>query len=129
MFHLHGLPGSLDRSTGVTPFPRTAGRIILLMLGVPWLIQRYPDSSRESAQRLGDSGHSELLPASTVERNRVLAISSIPPSCCSSSVKTTGEEPNGKNACLISLKIAFLHFSWSLANQAIVCCSSKMNKY
>lgn len=62
-----GLPGSLGWSTGVTPSPRTSGRIILLKLGVPWLIQRYSDSSRESAQRLGDRGHSELVLASTGE--------------------------------------------------------------
>lgn len=46
MFHLHRLPGSLDRSTGVTPFPRTSGRVILLMLGVPWLIQRHSEPGR-----------------------------------------------------------------------------------
>lgn len=33
-----------------------------------------------------------------------------------------------KNHAFISLKIDFLHFSWSPANQAIVCCSSKLNK-
>lgn len=81
-----GLPGSLGCSTGVAPFPRAAGRIILLMLGVPWLIQRCSDSTRENAQRLGDRGHTELLPASSGERT-LLATSSLPPSCPTSSVK------------------------------------------